>query len=589
MKKFTIIIFLIFIGFISFYFSEQEDNKYRIWKISSPTEIFADTNHNGIFDETTPITFPETKFIEYNKNYNEDKILSQLTEEEKFFLEYEAKLFSERTLKNRYVEITENTITVSGKNYEEILGSSGLFYKENETSKQNLIKKIRAINLDDYYIYNLKSGKLHKLSCKSGRESKKYKIVYKSFKNENSKLCRNCFKYQTPVPKGITQNFTPQKASNFKESEEHSGIKIYFLDLNKIFIPTESCTTSACKDLKKEINNAKTSIDFAVYGINNQPEITEALKNAAIRGVKIRWVCDFDKKNNNYYPDTEKLKKFLPDFTTDEAYEKKNKTAIMHNKFFIFDNQKVWTGSANITGTDLTGFNANYAILINSNEVTNIYLKEFEQMYENKFHKEKSKIQKSEIKLSSETSILPLFSPADNITEYIKSAIENAKHYIYIPIFFITQKELIQPLINAHNRGVEIKIINDATNARAKYSIHNTLRENGITVKTENYAGKMHMKSIIIDDELTITGSMNFTKSGNNYNDENVLIIKDKVLAKYMKNSFLYLWNKIPDKYLKFDPAAESYESIGSCYDGIDNDFDGKIDSFDEGCKYKKH
>ena len=179
MKKFTVIIFLIFIGFISFYFSEQEDNNYRIWKINSPTEILADTNQNGIFDETTPITFPETKFIEYNKNYNEDKILSQLTEEEKFFLEYEAKLFSERTLKNRYVEISENTITVSGKNYEEILGSSGLFYKENETSKQNLIKKIRAINLNDYYIYNLKSGKLHKLSCKSGRESKKYKIVYK--------------------------------------------------------------------------------------------------------------------------------------------------------------------------------------------------------------------------------------------------------------------------------------------------------------------------------------------------------------------------------------------------------------------------
>ena len=70
----------------------------------------------------------------------------------------------------------------------------------------------------------------------------------------------------------------------------------------------------------------------------------------------------------------------------------------MHNKFFIFDNQKVWTGSANITGTDLTGFNANYAILINSNEVANIYLKEFEQMYENKFHKEKSKIQIYRIK-----------------------------------------------------------------------------------------------------------------------------------------------------------------------------------------------
>ena len=33
---------------------------------------------------------------------------------------------------------------------------------------------------------------------------------------------------------------------------------------------------------------------------------------------------------------------------------------------------------------------------------------------------------------------------------------------------------------------------------------------------------------------------------------------------------------------------AESNESIGSCYDKIDNDFDDKIDMNDSGCTYKK-
>ena len=30
---------------------------------------------------------------------------------------------------------------------------------------------------------------------------------------------------------------------------------------------------------------------------------------------------------------------------------------------------------------------------------------------------------------------------------------------------------------------------------------------------------------------------------------------------------------------------AESFDSIGSCFDGIDNDYDGKTDAEDEGCQ----
>ena len=65
-------------------------------------------------------------------------------------------------------------------------------------------------------------------------------------------------------------------------------------------------------------------------------------------------------------------------------------------------------------------------------------------------------------------------------------------------------------------------------------------------VKIENWPGKMHMKSMIIDDEKLIIGSMNFTKQGENINDENCLIIKSAPeLAKKYKEHFLTLWNSI--------------------------------------------
>ena len=92
---------------------------------------------------------------------------------------------------------------------------------------------------------------------------------------------------------------------------------------------------------------------------------------------------------------------------------------------------------------------------------------------------------------------------------------------------------------------------------------------------------------MIIDDEYLIAGSMNFSKSGENYNDENIVIIKDKEIARIYKRHFMHLWNSVPDKWLYKSPSAESFSSINSCYDGIDNDFDGKIDAEDDGCKIK--
>ena len=97
----------------------------------------------------------------------------------------------------------------------------------------------------------------------------------------------------------------------------------------------------------------------------------------------------------------------------------------------------------------------------------------------------------------------------------------------------------------------------------------------------------MKESSIIIDDKYTIIGSMNFSKSGEHKNDENTLIIVDRGVAKFYKRFFLYQWNRISNFWLTHDVSAESVYSIGSCSDGIDNDYDGKTDLQDDGCKIK--
>ena len=204
-------------------------------------------------------------------------------------------------------------------------------------------------------------------------------------------------------------------------------------------------------------------------------------------------------------------------------------------------------------------------------------------MYKGKFHEGKVKVDKP-----SNSNIKVYFSPAEKIiTNQIVPLVNTAKKYVYISAFVLTHDQLTESLIKAHQRGVDVKIILDATNTKPP-SKAGILRATNIPLKIENYAGKLHSKSIIIDDKYFVIGSMNFSKSGENYNDENVVIIIDENLTKFYKNFFKYVWDKIPNKWLKYNPRAESLDSIGSCYDEIDNDYDGNIDMADEGCQPKQ-
>jgi phosphatidylserine/phosphatidylglycerophosphate/cardiolipin synthase-like enzyme len=343
-------------------------------------------------------------------------------------------------------------------------------------------------------------------------------------------------------------------------------------------LPSDKTTTSFGKELIRLIDNATEEISFAIYGLRGQTDILQALINAQKRGVIIKGVVDSDSHNKNYYSDTDLLYEYF-DIKSD------HKSYIMHNKFFIFDKQIVWSGSSNISDTGTGGYNANNAVVIEDKKVATVYLDEFDQMFsKGKFHNKKRILTTLHVK-TKDSTISIYFSPKSKTYDNaIKKLVKNAKEYIYIPIFYLTHKGLTQELINAHKRGVDIKIILDATAAKNKYSTHNILRKEGLHVKVENFGGKMHAKSMIVDDKYIVSGSMNLTKAGNSKNDENTLVIKNPKLALKYKKYFLTLWRDIPNKYLNYDPNPESPQSGNSCVDGIDNDFDRTVDSKDKMC-----
>ena len=594
----TLFLLSLLVAFLTFLNISSKTRTVR--SVISPTKIIIDTNSkNTHSNETYCIDGIDAFSLEYSEDFiNKYTQKYNLTQNEFISLGYLAQDYAQKTLLNQKVRIKLGTnvskeckyasISLNGIDYKKALENSGFGIvndniKNLDKFKHNL-ELARKLNL---VILNHHSNKYHTLDCPYGNIAHDKVILPKSQLPEDTIPCKFCHT-DKPKTRLIKNNDIIEIPSIIQPSLQISNgeITTYITDFTKVLKPTNTCNTSACIRLLSEIDNSNSTIDIALYGYREVPEITSALKRAKSRGVRIRYVCDslYD-TSRNYYPDNEVIEKLASSYRSDRSSSQTLSNMLMHNKFLIFDNKTVYTGSMNLSSTGTSGFDVNSIIIIKSKEVANLYTKEFEQMLNGKFHTEKNIFTTNRKFLLDNSEIEIYFSPKDKPTNRILELIKNAKTYIYIPTFLITHNEIATELINAHNRGVDIRIIIDANSVTTRNTKHSQLRKSGIMLKTENYAGKLHAKTMIIDDTYFVSGSMNFSNSGANKNDENLVIIKDKDIAKLHKNFFLYLWTIIPNKYLHKNAKPESPDSIGSCSDGIDNNFNNKTDNEEDYCK----
>jgi phosphatidylserine/phosphatidylglycerophosphate/cardiolipin synthase-like enzyme len=131
------------------------------------------------------------------------------------------------------------------------------------------------------------------------------------------------------------------------------------------------------------------------------------------------------------------------------------------------------------------------------------------------------------------------FSPKGGSTEAIERQIANAKSEILFQAYSFTSAPIAKALINAHKRGIKVEAILDKSQRTEKYTSATFLANSGIPTFIDDRHAIAHNKVIIIDREIVITGSFNFTKAAEEKNAENLLIIKNKDLAKlYVENWF---------------------------------------------------
>ncbi len=147
--------------------------------------------------------------------------------------------------------------------------------------------------------------------------------------------------------------------------------------------------------------------------------------------------------------------------------------SIMHDKFFTIDSRRVWLGSTNLTDTESGAeYNANSSILIESSELAEIYDREFHQMFgERRFSIYKTSLHQPMLNFADGTELEVYFSPQDRpISRAVVPFIQAARVKLDIAMFYLTSAAVRDALIAAAKRGVDVRIINDATAARNQYS-----------------------------------------------------------------------------------------------------------------------
>lgn len=363
--------------------------------------------------------------------------------------------------------------------------------------------------------------------------------------------------------------------------------------------PSSSSDLPMAIAMLDRINAAIGTIDFSVYGFRNQCAFINALSAAQARGVVVRGHVDQESDGSFTYTDgngcdTQAMINTLGaqwvkvDLNPSTGY---GYSAIMHNKFFIIDNAWVSVGSTNYSDTGIGGeYNANWNMLINSANLASAYSVEFDEMWVDELsHNNKTDNTTHVLPAYTDgTMVESYFAPTDDaMNNAIIPAINTADSTLDVTIFYLTSQEIVDAMLAAKNRGVNVRVILDATGAGNLYSKHDQLCTAGIPVKIENWNGKMHMKALVADGDNMIIGSQNFTGAGNTDNDENTLWIKGGDMSQISADFLVYfnnLWNSIPEQFNCNNPGAESLNVGSTCYDGADNDYDGFIDMADSGC-----
>jgi len=281
--------------------------------------------------------------------------------------------------------------------------------------------------------------------------------------------------------------------------------------------------------LAEAIDSARLTVDVAIYSLSLD-SIRDALLRAHRRGVRVRVVMESDNRDRS---DPQILIEAGVPVLGDR------REGLMHNKFAVIDNSEVWTGSMNFTDSGAYEDNNNL-MRIRSVKMAENFTREFEEMFVDDQFGEDIAAETPNPRVTIDgTPIDVYFSPDDRAADGIVELIENAQESIYFMAFSFTSDPLGEAVRERAQEGVTIKGVMETEQVNSNIGTeYDPFNRAGLDVFKDGNPGQMHHKVMIIDGQIVVFGSYNFTNSAETRNDENLLVIYNADIAAQFMSEF---------------------------------------------------
>jgi len=287
------------------------------------------------------------------------------------------------------------------------------------------------------------------------------------------------------------------------------------------------------------IDGAEKRLAVAVQEIESRP-IAEALVRARQRKVLVKVVLEQDYlrarsiQSDPWTPSGKNEEnRIIHDAILRSNIDVKAdyNTNIFHQKFIVRDRKSLLTGSTNFTPTG-THNNLNHVVVVHDEEVAKIYEREFAEIQQGHFGKlnEGHDDTPTDV-VVSDVPIRVLFAPGHNPEMEIMKQMLKARHRIDFAIFtFAKSSGIDDTMIRLLGVGMPIRGAFDGRQGAHDWAAIPELEKNGAelyAVKSRSGIGKLHHKLMVLDEQVVIAGSFNYTGPANKLNDENIIILGD--------------------------------------------------------------
>jgi phosphatidylserine/phosphatidylglycerophosphate/cardiolipin synthase-like enzyme len=298
----------------------------------------------------------------------------------------------------------------------------------------------------------------------------------------------------------------------------------------------------------ERLDAAELTIDVAVFS-NTRDDLTDALKAAHERGVRVRYVAAANANSPALLPP--------PLFPV--LYG--NTGSLMHNKFVVIDAdlpQQAWvvTGSMNWSGGII--YDYNNAVFVQDQSLARAYELEFEELWGGGGEQPNAALARFGSAKADNTphdfviggrAVQSFFSPSDHTTAQIEAALRSADVRVEAAVYVFTHGGPGQALLERHDAAVAVRAMTesfDDFSSELEY-----LQSQGMAVQEHTLQGILHHKYAVVDagapafDPLVVTGSHNWTYTAESANDENTLIIHDAAIAQLYAAEFEQRWQDL--------------------------------------------